>query len=90
MPDLKPEWEWWQVLFTSKETFNISGNIVELEPDVSGYRKFRSITDILCNGTGEDKLLANDFDEAEKNLVLNDGISRSCCSKMPLQCNGRY
>jgi len=52
------------------------GNIAEMVSDISGYRKFRSITDILCNGTGRDKLMDNDLNEAERTLVLSDGILR--------------
>ncbi|WMW21161.1 formylmethanofuran dehydrogenase [Methanolobus mangrovi] len=52
------------------------GNIVELESDVQDYRKFRSITDVLCNGLGEDKLIDNDFNEKQRTLILKDGISR--------------
>ncbi|WP_292471234.1 formylmethanofuran dehydrogenase [Methanolobus sp.] len=52
------------------------GNLVELESDVHSYRKFRSITDILCNGAGEAKLIGNDFNEKERTLILKDGIPR--------------
>lgn len=52
------------------------GNMVEMESEVPDYRKFRSITDILCNGTGDDKLIDNEFHETERTLILNDGILR--------------
>lgn len=52
------------------------GNIIEVESDVSGYRKFRSITDILCNGTIGDELMDNELNAAERTLVLSDGIPR--------------
>jgi formylmethanofuran dehydrogenase subunit C len=52
------------------------GNIVEVASDVPEYRKFRSITDILCNGTGSDELIDNKFHESEKTLILKDGIPR--------------
>lgn len=52
------------------------GNIVELESDVQGYRKFRSITDLLCNGIREDKLIDNSYNEEQKILILKDDIPR--------------
>ena len=52
------------------------GNIMELVSDVPEYRKFRSITDILCNGSGNDKLIDNEFNESEKTLILKDKIPR--------------
>jgi len=52
------------------------GNLVEVISDQEGYRKFRSITDILCKGIGEDTLIKNNFNEQKKHLTLNDGIHR--------------
>ncbi len=52
------------------------GNIIEVVSDEPGYRKFRSITDILCNGKGKDTLVSNKFDEQKKHLVLDDCIFR--------------
>ncbi len=52
------------------------GNVVEVMSDEPGYRKFRSITDILCAGLGKDVLVKNNFDEREKHLVLDDGVLR--------------
>jgi len=52
------------------------GNVVEVTPDEPGFRKFRSITDILCHGTGKDVLIKNIYDERERKLILNDGILR--------------
>ncbi len=37
------------------------GNVVEVLSDEPGYRKFRSITEILCKGSGKDKLVMNSF-----------------------------
>ncbi|MDO8725563.1 MAG: formylmethanofuran dehydrogenase [Candidatus Methanoperedens sp.] len=48
------------------------GNIVEVVSDQEGYRKFRSITEILCNGVGKDKLIKNNYNEQKKHLTLND------------------
>lgn len=50
------------------------GNILEVTSDVEGYRKFRSITDILSNGPGKDTLKGNSLIEGI--LKLNDGILR--------------
>jgi len=51
------------------------GNVVEVQSDLEGYKKFRSITDILHNGLGNDILLPpNYFDN--KNLVIKDKIKR--------------
>ncbi|MCZ7400541.1 MAG: formylmethanofuran dehydrogenase [Candidatus Methanoperedens sp.] len=52
------------------------GNVVEVMSDEPGYRKFRSITDILCGGLGKDVLVKNNFDEREKHLLLDDGVLR--------------
>lgn len=50
------------------------GNILEVISDVEGYRKFRSITDILENGPAKDSLKGNSL--TENTLRLNDGILR--------------
>ncbi|MCC7577286.1 MAG: formylmethanofuran dehydrogenase [Methanomethylovorans sp.] len=50
------------------------GNILEVTSDVEGYRKFRSITDILSNGLGHDTLKKNSL--TENTLILNDGLLR--------------
>ncbi|VVB87269.1 Tungsten-containing formylmethanofuran dehydrogenase 2 subunit C [uncultured archaeon] len=52
------------------------GNVVEVSSDEPGYRKFRSITEILCKGPGKDKLIKNSFNERKRALVLDDGILR--------------
>ncbi|MDD5472809.1 MAG: formylmethanofuran dehydrogenase [Candidatus Methanoperedens sp.] len=52
------------------------GNVAEVVSDEQGYRKFRSITEILCNGLGKDVLVKNNYDEQEKHLLLNDGVLR--------------
>ncbi len=38
------------------------GNVVEVVSDEPGYRKFRSITEILCKGLGKDVLVWNEYD----------------------------
>ncbi len=52
------------------------GNIVEVISDMESYRKFRSITDIVCNGLGNDTLLGNKLNEKERTMVIDDGIIR--------------
>ncbi len=50
------------------------GNILEVNSDVKDYRKFRSVTDILSNGLGQDTLKKNSL--TENTLILNDGTLR--------------
>lgn len=52
------------------------GNLIEVVSDEADFRKFRSITDILCNGTGKDVLIKNNYDDRKKHLLLDDGILR--------------
>lgn len=52
------------------------GNVVEVASDEQGYRKYRSITDVLCNGMGKDALVKNEYDERKKHLLLDDGMLR--------------
>lgn len=52
------------------------GNVVEVASDEPGYRKFRSITELLCKGQGKDMPVKNKFDETKKHLLLDDGILR--------------
>ncbi len=59
------------------------GNVVEVVPDQEGYRCFRSITDILHNGLGDDEFTdtGNSFQEGDGKggvpcLVLADGVVR--------------
>ncbi len=52
------------------------GNIIEVVSDEPGYRKFRSITEILCKGPGRDVPIKNRYDYLNKHLALDDGILR--------------
>jgi formylmethanofuran dehydrogenase subunit C len=52
------------------------GNVVEVLSDEPDYRKFRSITEILCRGPGKDELVGNSFDRKKKHLILKDGMLR--------------
>ena len=63
-------------LYVSGNIAEPLGNIIEVESDVQGYRKFRSITDILCNDLDTDTLVSNNFDDAARILTLDDDILR--------------
>jgi formylmethanofuran dehydrogenase subunit C len=52
------------------------GNVVEVISDEGGYRKFRSITDILRLGMGKDVLIKNAYNGEKNQLILDDGILR--------------
>ena len=52
------------------------GNVVEVVSDEAGYRKFRSITGILCTGLGKDALLKNKYNDRKNHLLLDDGVLR--------------
>lgn len=52
------------------------GNVIEVVSDEADFRKFCSITDILCHGIGKDVLIMNNYDERKKHLILDDGILR--------------
>ncbi len=63
------------------------GNIIEVASDVDGYRKFRSITDIMCSRPGEDTLVSNSLDKDDNILILNDGILRGTIGAR-MDCRG--
>ncbi len=54
-----------------KEPF---GNLVELKSDMNGYRKFKSITDVLMNGLGKEKLIGSQITSG--GILVNDGAIR--------------
>lgn len=64
------------VIFVKGNVKEPLGNLVEVESNETGYRKFRSITDILCNGQGKDTIIHNTYDERKKHLLLDDGALR--------------
>lgn len=64
------------VIFVKGSVKEPVGNVVEVESNETGYRKFRSITDILCNGYGKDAIIQNTYDERKKHLLLDDGVLR--------------
>ena len=54
------------------------GNIIEIESDKKGYRRFKSITDIMNNGLGYNMLVGDNIYELDANtLILRDGIMRN-------------
>jgi len=57
------------------------GNVVEVVPDQEGYRCFRSITDILHNGLGEDEFTdtGNSFQEGDGEGGVPKGGSQGGC-----------
>lgn len=75
------------VLYVSGTLKEPLGNIVELASDEDSYRKFRSITDILCNGPGEDTLVSNSLDKDGNILTLSDDILRSTIGAR-MDCRG--
>ena len=48
------------------------GNILEVKSDVKGYKKFRSITDIVKHGLNED--IPVGFQIVGHKLIINDGM----------------
>ena len=51
------------------------GNVVEVASDRTGYTKYRSITDVVCNGLGEDSLIPPNV-LSNTQLQLSDAIVR--------------
>lgn len=75
------------VLYVSGAVQEPLGNIVEVRPDVDGYRKFRSITDIMCSGADGDTLVSNSLNGDENTLTLSDGILRGTIGSR-MDCKG--
>ena len=50
------------------------GNLVKVKSDMNGYKKFKSITDIMKNGMEGDKLEGNQM--MDNRLIISDGIVR--------------
>jgi len=68
-------------IYVSGSVAQPMGNVVEVVPDREGYRCFRSITDILHNGMGDDVFTGtgNSFRKGKGDvpcLVLADGVVR--------------
>ncbi len=54
-----------------KEPF---GNLIEVQSDIKGYKKFKSITDILMNGLNREKLIGAEF--MGNRLIIEKGHIR--------------
>jgi formylmethanofuran dehydrogenase subunit C len=63
------------------------GNVIEVDSDREGYRKFRSITDVVCDGLRNDSL-APPNTIRDKELNLCDGIVRDTVGAR-CDCNAR-
>ena len=74
-------------LYISQTVQEPLGNIIEVVSDVDGYRKFCSITNIMCSGPGEDTLVSNSLDKDDNILILNDGILRGTIGAR-MDCRG--
>jgi formylmethanofuran dehydrogenase subunit C len=57
-------------IYVSGHVAEPMGNLLEVKSDVKGYKKFRSITDIVSNGLKGDKPLK--FDLIGNKLIIND------------------
>jgi len=51
------------------------GNVIEVVSDRTGYKKYRSITDIVCNGLHDDKLAPPNV-LSDKQLTVSDALVR--------------
>ncbi|MDQ6964364.1 MAG: hypothetical protein Q9M13_05530, partial [Mariprofundales bacterium] len=68
-------------LYVSGNITTPLGNIIEVKSDRDGYKKYRSITDILHRGLGNDTLIGNQF--KKNKLILSDGIPRgTICARL--------
>ena len=61
-------------IYVSGKVAEPLGNIIEVQSDLAGFRKYRSITDLLHNGPADGLLPPNTFDGTR--LTLADGIRR--------------
>lgn len=50
------------------------GNLIQLKSDLKGYKKFKSITDIVTNGLNGEKLIGGEL--SRKRLTIDDGMIR--------------
>lgn len=61
-------------IYVSGEIKEPIGNLLEIKSDLKGYRKFKSITDILTNGTNGEKIIGAEL--YSNKLEINDGLVR--------------
>ncbi|TKY92447.1 MAG: formylmethanofuran dehydrogenase [Candidatus Methanomarinus sp.] len=75
------------ILYTSGTIKEPMGNIIEVKSHIDGYRKFRSITDIMCNGLKNDVLIQNSLNETENTMTIGDGLLRGTIGAR-MDCSG--
>jgi formylmethanofuran dehydrogenase subunit C len=75
------------ILYTSGTIKEPMGNIIEVKSHIDGYRKFRSITDIMCNGLKNDVLIQNSLNETENTMTIGDGLLRGTIGAR-MNCSG--
>jgi len=63
-------------IYVSGKVAEPMGNIIEVASDMAGFRKYRSITEVLHGGVSDRLLQPNIFDEETQILTLSDGILR--------------
>ncbi|RLG24093.1 hypothetical protein DRN77_03120 [Methanosarcinales archaeon] len=67
------------------------GNVIEVKSDRAGFRKFRSITDLLHGGSPDGLLPPNSFDGSRLTLsdgILRDSIAARCSADRTVVVNG--
>jgi formylmethanofuran dehydrogenase subunit C len=62
------------VIYVKGDVKQPIGNIIEIDSDMRGYKKYRSITDIMMNGLEGDKLIFGQL--LSDKFIINDGILR--------------
>lgn len=63
------------------------GNVIEVISDKNGYRKFMSITEIICSAE-KHEFTGNSYDRKRKHLEINDGIPRGTVAAR-CECDAR-
>jgi len=75
------------ILYTSGTIKEPMGNIIEVNSHIDGYRKFRSITDIMCNGLKNDVLIQNSLNGTENIMTISDSLLRGTIGAR-MDCKG--
>ncbi len=78
-------------IYVSGKVAEPLGNIIEVQSDLAGFKKYRSITDLLHNGSKDGLIPPNTFDGTR--LTLADGIRRDtiaarCSADRKIVVNG--
>lgn len=63
------------------------GNIIEVASDVNGYRKYCSITDVMCGGSTDQLSGANSMDRESATLTIRDNVLRGTIGAR-MDCRG--